>query len=151
MCIGIEYYLEGERKSVFFDTERPELPVRLRGGGITFYRWGARSTVYYDAGNVQGWGAKFPETGWASLAEIKQHKWARLEPRPVRIFAARFIQVDAWQVPRYFSLNAGEFIQGLLATISHHRRVYVVTVPPPAEHADKAWIWPRIVAARRKL
>jgi hypothetical protein len=106
----------------------------MRGGSIAFYRWGARSTAFYDAGNVQGWGAKFPETGWAPLDEIKGGKWARLEPRPVRIFAARFIQVDAWQVPRYFPLKAGEFIQGLLATISHHRRVYVVTVPLP-------WAW----------
>lgn len=54
--------------------------------------WDARSTTFYDAGNVQGWGAKFPETGWAPLEEIKEHKWARLEPRRVRIFAARFIQ-----------------------------------------------------------
>jgi hypothetical protein len=42
MCIGIEYFLEGERKAVSFDTERPELPVRLRGGAITSYRWGAQ-------------------------------------------------------------------------------------------------------------
>jgi hypothetical protein len=30
-----------------------------------------------------------------------------------------------------FELKAGEFIQGLLATISYHRRVYVVTVSTP--------------------
>lgn len=97
---------------------------------------------------MQGWGAKFPETGWAPREEIKEHKRARLKPPPVRIFAARFIQVDAWQVPGYFPLKAGEFIQGLLATISHHQRVYVVTVPLPAEHAGEAWVWPRIVRAR---
>jgi hypothetical protein len=49
MCIGIgigiEYFLEGERKSVYFDSPSPELPVRLRGGAIGFYRWGARSAA----------------------------------------------------------------------------------------------------------
>lgn len=71
----------------------------------------------------------------------------------MRILAARFLQVDRWSVPRWFALKAGEFIQGLLASISpHHRRVYVVTVPLPAEHAGERWEWPRImrsgVAAR---
>ena len=44
--------------------------------------------------------------------------------------------MNSWQVPCYFALKAGEFIQGLLAHIeSHHTRVYLVTVPLPAEHA----------------
>jgi len=47
--------------------------------------------------------------------------------------------------PVYFALKAGEFIQGLLASIGSHERVYVVTVPPPAEHADRWPEWPRIV------
>lgn len=149
VCIGIEYFLGGERRSVYYDSPAPDLPVRLRGGVIGSYRWGARSATFYEGGNVAGWGAKFPETGYAPLDEIRADKWARLEPRSVRIFAARFIQVNAWSVPCYFELKAGEFIQGLLATISHHRRVYVVTVPPPAEHAHEGWQWPRVVAAAR--
>jgi hypothetical protein len=48
-------------------------------------------------------------------------------------------------VPRYFPLKSGEFIQGLLATIAHHWRVYVVTVPLPAEHEGEAWQWPRLI------
>jgi hypothetical protein len=35
-------------------------------------------------------------------------------------------------------VKPSELIQGLLATISHHRRVYVVTVPVPAQHAREA-------------
>ena len=94
-------------------------------------------------------GAKFPETGWAPLEEIRAGKWARLEPRPVRIFAARFLQVNSWQVPCYFALQPGEFIQGLLAHISPRKRVYVVTVPAPAGHAGEWAEWPRVVQARQ--
>ena len=95
---------------------------------------------------VAGWGAKFPETGSAPLEEIRAGKWARFEPKPVRILAARFLQVDSWEVPHYFALKPGEFIQGLLAHIApYHKRVYVVTKPLPAEHASEQWEWPRII------
>ena len=151
MCIGIEFFLGGERRAVYFDSRAPKLPVRLRGGAIAFYGWGARSTAFYEAGNVAGWGAKFPETGYAPLEDIRAGKWEWLEPRPVRIFAARFIQVNSWQVPCYFALKAGEFIQGLLAHIEpHHTRVYVVTVPLPVEHAQEEWEWPRIIRQRER-
>jgi len=63
----------------------------------------------------------------------------------VRIVASRIIQLDRMVGPVYFPLNPGEFIQGLLASIGHHERVYVVTVPPPAEHADRWPEWPWVV------
>jgi hypothetical protein len=81
MCIGIEYFLEGERKSVYFDAVAPDLPARLRGGAIGFYRWRA-APPFMTAGISQGWRAKFPETGCAPLEEIRAGKWANLEPRP---------------------------------------------------------------------
>ena len=42
-------------------------------------------------------------------------------------------------------MRPGEFIQGLLAQISFHRRVYVVTMPPPAPHTEEWQEWPRII------
>ena len=149
MCIGIEFFLEGERRAVYYDSATPMLPVRARDGGLAFYRWGAHSAAFYETGNKAGWGAKFPETGYAPLDEIREHKWAWLEPRPVRIFAARFIQVNSWQVPCYFALKPGEFIQGLLANINQHMRLYVVTVPLPPEHTDEQWLWPRLISRGR--
>jgi hypothetical protein len=97
-------------------------------------------------------GAKFPETGWAPLEEIRAGKWNWLEPRPVRIFTARFLQVNSWQMPCYFPLKPGEFIQGLRTHIPpHHYCLYVVTVPLPAEHVAGRWQWPRIVALPRRI
>ena len=102
MCVGIEYFLDGERKAAYFESEEAELAVLQRGGAMRFYPWGARRSTYYVAGNTPGWGAKFPETGWAPLEDIRAGRWARFEPRSVRIVASRFVQVDSWKVPRYF-------------------------------------------------
>ena len=57
----------------------------------------------------------------------------------MRILALRFIQLESCAPtgPAYFPLQRGEFIQGLLASIGDNHRVYVVTVPAPAEYADR--------------
>lgn len=146
MCVGIEYFRDGEQITVHFDSEAAELPVRVRGGFIAFYRWGARHAAYISADNIGGHVRKFPETGWLSLESIRAGQWDTFEPRPVRILASRFICVSSWQVPCYFALKPGEFIQGMLATITPYRRVYVVTVPPPVEYADEWEDWPRIIS-----
>jgi len=145
VCGGIEYLRDGERVSVYFDSNRPDLAGRVRGGRIRFYRWGARSAQYFSPDNLGGYAAKFPETCCAALADIRAGKWTAFGPRPIRIVASRIIQLDRIIGPVYFALKAGEFIQGLLASIGSHERVYVVTVPPPAEHADRWPEWPRIV------
>jgi len=46
--------------------------------------------------------------------------------------------------PVYFPLQPGAFIQGLLAAIESHERVYVVTIPNAAEYAERWPEWPRI-------
>jgi hypothetical protein len=110
------------------------------------YRWGARSTTYYLTGNRVGHGSKFPETGWAPLEEIYAKKWAWLEPEPVKVIASRFLFVDRWSVPHYYSLEWGQFIQGLLAHIPpYHTRVYIVTVRAPSTAAESWENWPRII------
>lgn len=145
MCTGIEYVRDGERVAVYFDSHEPDLPVRQRGGAIRFYRWGARSAQYFSHDNLGGHAKKFPETCCASLADIRADKWLTYEPRPVRLVASRIIQIDRTIGPVYFPLQAGEFLQGLLASVGDHKRVYVVTVPAPAEYADRWPEWPRIV------
>lgn len=145
MCDGIEYFLDCERVTVYFSQPGAELPVRERGGAIAFYHWGALGKYYFSNDNLAGWGAKFPEGGWASLQSIRAGKWDTLEPRPVRIMASRFVQMNSWQIPCYFELKPGEFIQGLVANINFHHRVYVVTVPPPMDHAEDWQEWPRII------
>ena len=146
MCDGIEYFLDGKRVTVYFGEPGAELPIRTHAGAIAFCQWGALGKYYFSDDNRSGWGRKFPEGGWASLESIRAGNWTTLEPRPVLIMASRFIQVNSWQIPCYFNLARGQFIQGLLAQINVHRRVYVVTLPPPSEHTEEWREWPRIVS-----
>jgi hypothetical protein len=148
MCIGIEFFVDAELRTVYFDSKDPALPLRGRGGVIRFCRWGARSPEYFAPDNVSGWGSKFPETGWLPLDEIRAGKWARFEPRPARIVATRFLVLDEWRLPQYFVVPPRNFIQGLVATIAPYQRVYVVTVPPPADAADLWPAWPRLVRGK---
>jgi hypothetical protein len=151
VCDGIEYFLDRERQTAAFGQSRDEhLPVRKRDGSIVFYKWGVLGEAYFADDNLPGWGLKFPQTGWAPLASIKAGEWQKFEPRPVRIFASRFVCFDpTWETDRYFPLKQGEFVQGLLARINHSARVYVVTLPPPAEYAEFQR-WPRVVALRSR-
>jgi hypothetical protein len=145
MCVGIEYFVNGASVCAFFDSDRPQIPLRRPGGLIAFYTWGARGGIYSN-NNTPGWLQKFPEGGHALLEDIRADKWTKYDPKPCRISASRFIQIDLFGLPRYFSLESGEYIQGLIATIAAHQRVYVVMQPAPAEHAQEWPEWPRVVS-----
>lgn len=148
MCHGIEYVLEDERVVVYFDVLGAELPIRKRSGAVDFVRWGARGDRYLADDNTPGYLLKFPLGGFASRESIQKGAWQKFEPKPVRIVASRFVFDDARLGPRFFALARGEYIQGLLAVSGTHRRVYVVTVAPPAEHEEAFETWPRVVKTR---
>ena len=147
MCAGIEYLRDGERVVRLF---------RLAGRGVARppTRWrdlvlslGRAPSLLLRRRQSNGHAKRFPEEHCARLEDIHANKWASYEPRPVRILASRFIQLDPMIGPVYFPLKRGEFIQGLLASISDNHRVYVVTVPAPAQYADRWPEWPRIISA----
>ena len=150
MCTAVEYLVNGEAQLAYSDT-KAELPVRLRGGRIKLFPWGSASDLHHTGNTRLG---KFPEGSHASLQSIRANAWMRFEPDPVRIVASRFLMVDRWQVPRFVALEVGEFIHGLVAHIQHYERLYVVTVPTPAEHTEDfpgAYPgWPRIVSMRTR-
>jgi hypothetical protein len=148
MCHGIEYVRDDERVVVYFDLERATLPVRKRSGAVEFLPWGARGDRYLTLDNTPGYLLKFPVGGWASRDSIREGAWQKFEPVPVRIVASRFVLVDGQLGPVFHALERGEYIQGLLARTGGQRRVYVVTVEPPAEHTGRWQLWPRIIKAR---
>jgi hypothetical protein len=148
MCDAIEYLRDGESVLVYFDTAQPELPVRKRSGAIEFITWGARRDRYLSDDNTPGYLLKFPIGGRATHESVLAGAWERFEPRPVRIVASRFVVADRRLGPMFFSLQRGEFIQGLLAQTGAQRRVYIVTVDAPAEHQARCSEWPRIVRKR---
>jgi len=94
MCVGIEYFVNGSPKTVYFDgAERAQLPIRLRDGKTAFYMWGARGGVYSDD-NTPGWLQKFPECAHASLEAFEPTNGGS-SIRSRLITASRFIQVNS--------------------------------------------------------
>ena len=72
MCVGIEYFRDGERVTVYFDSPRvAELPVCLPDRSVAFHRWGARYAEYFRAETIGGHARSFPVTGWLSLESIR--------------------------------------------------------------------------------
>jgi hypothetical protein len=144
MCWGVEYFRDSELVTVYFEQKNPLLPVRLRGGRVVFVKWGARRAgigVEDDTG--PGHIATWQDGAWAPRELINTYAWQRYDPKPVKIAVARFVVVDEQHLPRWFVLERGQYLQGLLAKAGGERRVYVVTVPPPKELAGA--VWPRIL------
>lgn len=141
MCWCIDYEYNGQPWRAEFGYRAAELPVRLRGGGLKLYRWGARAPHWTSSPRSR---PALPDTGWARLADIKAGVWAPYRPMPVRIAAKRFRKIDAEQRAHWHDLKPGEYIQGLLAELGTQNCVYMVTVDPP--DGSKTWSdWPRIV------
>ena len=98
-----------------------------------------------ESDNEPGYLGSWPDTGWAPLDTIRAGTWNRLDPQPVKICVARFCIVDRWDVPLWYPLQRGQYLQGLLATLRGQKRVYVVAVAPPEGVELAIEMWPRIV------
>ncbi|HSN39264.1 MAG TPA: hypothetical protein VLT92_03640 [Burkholderiales bacterium] len=142
MCAGIELNGNDKGARIYFPQPQAVLPVLKRGGGELMLTWGARGKEY--AGGDRR--IKWPEGGWARLESIKAGRWAAFDPQPVRIPVRGFMEKDNEGKSHWFALGPGQFIQGLIARAGGERRVYVVTVNPPPEHAHIHDRWPRIVS-----
>ena len=81
MCGGIEY----QNEKIYFPNPQARLPVRLRGGDVTWVTWGNRK---------QEANSNFPNGGWARLNSIYAGKWKPWHPRPVLIAADQFMEKD---------------------------------------------------------
>jgi hypothetical protein len=87
---------------------------------------------------------KLPVGNWVDLAALRNGDWVRYRPRPVRDRGDLFWRYleppgsSGFQLERWIPLRAGEFLQGAVAKVYAEQRVYVVTVPPPAEYASAA-------------
>lgn len=142
MCAGVE--IEGQEKAarIYFPVPTATLPVLMKDGSISSLRWGARRE---DDAPKDGH-LRWPAGGWARLESVRTGRWKRFHPVPVKIPARGYMEKDAEGKSHWFKLETGEYIQGLVATIGDERRVYVVTVTPPADFAHIHDRWPRIVS-----
>lgn len=132
MCGGIQY--QGHK--IFFPQPDAKLPIKLRGGGVTWVTWGRRQKEAIG---------KFPNGGWARLDSIKLGKWKPWHPRPVLIPIESFLEKDHDKQPHWILLAPSMTLQGLIAERNGEQRVYIVTEETPSEYQ---WIhdrWPRLI------
>lgn len=136
MCGGVKYKHEGQAVTSYFPNPKAALPVLRRDGGHELLVWGRRKE---DVGEL-------PSGGWARLDSIKQGRWDRYEPKPVRLGVEEFMEKDHTGHSHWYTLDAGQWLQGLVATRGGEQRVYVVTLTP-TEEAQRAIHdrWPRIL------
>lgn len=136
MCGGVKYKHEGQTVTAYFPNPKAALPVLRRDGGHVLLPWGRREEQ----------GGTLPPGGWARLDSIKQGRWDRYDPRPVRLAVEEFMEKDHAGRSYWYPLEAGQWLQGLVATRGEEQRVYVVT-PVPTGPARRALHerWPRIV------
>ncbi|HEX5278254.1 MAG TPA: hypothetical protein VFW42_11380 [Fluviicoccus sp.] len=130
MCSAVE---TDERIIAFGDHD--SLPVLLRDGGLRWLRWGERHGVpsVWVAGPC------------ARLDSIRAGKWDRYQPVPVKLAVRRYMERNAVNKPFWAKLEAGEYLQGLVATVNGEQRVYVVTDDTPAAYRHVSDRWPRII------
>jgi hypothetical protein len=149
MCEAIRFVVDGQKRTVACGVGGALLPVLVRGGGVKWIEWGAPKAHHVSSPDAPGYVLKLPEGHWVDLAEVRAGAWWQYKPRAVKIAAAAFgVHVPAGDVTleRWIGLKPGQYLQGALATVFAEQRVYVVTVPPPADYAEARPCWPRIVS-----
>ena len=122
MCGGARYTTNKETVRVFFPNPQAKLPILMRDGNISLMPWGRRKE---QEGNL-------PLGGWARLDSINSGKWKYVRPTPVKIIVDAFMEKDHNKDSHWFTLEEGQFIQGLVAHYNNEQRIYVVTVEPDA-------------------
>jgi len=135
MCGGVIYHYNSKIIKTYFPNPKAALPIKLKQGGIKLLPWGRRQQ---QSGHL-------PLGGWARLESIQKGIWDKYFPKSVKIMVSEFMEKDqATGMSEWFSVNEGQFIQGLVAHDDQEQRVYVVTIPPPQKEAIHNR-WPRIL------
>ena len=78
------------------------------------------------------------------MDSITAGKWARYQPREVRMPAVRLMEKDPARQSHWFDLRPGQMLEGLLLEAGKERRIYAVTSDPPE---GLEWVhvrWPRL-------
>lgn len=143
MCAGIEF---AERR-VLWASDDPQLPILNKDGSVSWATWG-RSYTLPDS-------ALSPAGGWARLESLKEGRWKRWRPRPVKIPATSFMERAKDGSAVWFPIDPALVIQGCALLIPNRTqiaelgdtlvRVYVVTIPAAGEPARVHDRMPRLV------
>ena len=131
MCSGIEYI---GQLHIWKDHD-VRLPVMMKDGTISWVKWGERYGVR----------SPFFQGPCARQESIKERKWDRYSPLPVKIPIDKYMERDSKGRPYWVVANEETFLQGLLATWATDQRVYVVTIEAPDQFRHIQTRWPRVI------
>ena len=140
MCEGVCFMHGDEVMRVFYINPKALLPVLMQDGSIRLMPWGRRRKQT----------GQLPATGWARLDAIYSGRWDKFFPKPVKIPVLSFMDRDIEGQRRWYDLQKGQFIQGLIARDGHEKRVYIVIIEPEVEDAELHHRWPRVVQRGEK-
>ena len=119
MCGGALYHHQQERHKVYFPNPYAALPVITRDQQQVLMPWGRRESQP----------GQLPLGGWARLDSIQAGKWEKYHPVPVKIPLLQFMEKSQHTGEScWYTLEAGTFVQGLMARSGNEQRLYVVTL-----------------------
>lgn len=140
MCGGVKYKDKGGKEwKVYFPNPKAALPVIKKDGEIEWVTWGRRE----EESDI-----RFAMGGWARLTSIKDGKWERYNPIPVKIPVQSFMEKDEARQSHWIDLTPSQALQGLISVIDNQKRAYVVTTETPPEYSFIHDRWPRIIDHR---
>jgi hypothetical protein len=125
--------------TMHFTNPNAVLPVKLKNGTLRLVKWGRR-----EAEN-----SEMPMGGWARLSSIKSNlksQWRIYQPRPVKIFAEKFMEKNFEGNPCWYDITTGKSIQGLLAQYENEYRIYIITIEPE-DLTNCHYRWPHIITS----
>ena len=134
MCGGVSFQAAGQIIKTFFPNPKARLPVLGRDGDIIMVPWGRRD-------NQPG---SSPQGGWARLESIREGRWERYHPQPVKIAVDTFMEKDSSGISHWFEVLPGHYIQGLIAKDAGFTRLYVVTTQDE-KSCHTSGRWPRVI------
>jgi len=135
MCAGVFYIHDGHEYRYYFPNPQAALPVRAKDGSVQRLPWGRRKQQQ----------SNLPKGGWATLESIYTGRWNQYFPISVKIPLLQFMEKDIEEVPHWFDITKGKWVQGLVAHDGLEHCVYIVTVEPKMAEAVHNR-WPRILS-----
>lgn len=136
MCRAVRFEFEGRRFEYYFTQYAARLPLLMQSGNCSLVTWGRRPK---EAG-------EFPFGASVTLSSVQAGRWDAFMPKPVKIAVHEFMEHDVMGHEHWFKVMPGQYLQGMLTTVGHQLRVYVIQLDCNAEDTFFEH-WPRIVNA----
>lgn len=134
MITGVTFHQGGHKRKVSFKQLSACLPYIDRVNQVRYVAWGRR---WQEPGQL-------PTGSHILLDELEKGEWENYFIRFVQLPILSFEIITIEGYPRWFTLTAGQYLQGVLVEQAQEKRIYILTLTP--KRIDKRFErWPRIM------